>query len=279
LALWRQLDPRNLNNWIPSSTQLFQIVAAAQLLQAQESEQYVAAALAAQGFSPEPAGTLNASMLAGIASDGRDLLSLLQLPTIATKVAIRDGSSVDEAMSAGQSLLQTILRTQVSDAGRVADSVNTIARPETRWVRVLYGETCARCALLAGRVYRAKADFLRHPRCDCYSVPVHTEDNAKEAGLITSPREYFNSLSRDEQDQIFTKAGAEAIRHGADISQVVNARRGMTAAGTTREGTTRRGLAGMRLQGAPRLMPEQIYRDAKSRDEAINLLKKNGYII
>ena len=44
--------------------------------------------------------------------------------------------------------------------------------------------------------------------------------------LRTDPQEYFDSLSPDDQDKYFTKAGAEWIRLGADIGQVVNARRG-----------------------------------------------------
>lgn len=251
-------------------------------MQAQESQQYVAAALAAQGAAAAPEGVLRPDALAGIASDGRDLLSLLQLPMILTKMRIAQGYSVPQAMMSGEALLKSALRTQVSDAGRVADSVNTIARPQTRWVRVLYGETCSRCVVLAGRIYPARADFLRHPKCDCYSVPVETEQNAQDAGLIVDPRSYFDSLSPAEQDRIFTKDGARAIRDGADIAQVVNARRGMYAAGgqlRTREGTTKHGLAGYRLRGGQRLMPEQIYRDAKSRDEAIQLLLQHGYLI
>jgi hypothetical protein len=77
---------------------------------------------------------------------------------------------------------------------------------------------------------------------------------------------------------VFGQAGAAAIRDGADLGQVVNARRGMyTAAGRslTVESTTRRGVA----PGKVRLMPEQIYREARGdRDEAIRLLKRFGYL-
>jgi hypothetical protein len=250
---------------------------------------------------PDAAGQLNPAALAGIASDGRDLLSLLQLPTILTKTAIRDGASVPRAMAIGEEHLQTIVRTQVSDAGRVADSVSTIAREDARWVRVLFGDTCSRCAILAGRIYRAQADFERHPRCDCYSVPVRTVQNAEDAGLITSPRAYFDSLSEAEQDQVFTKAGADSIRHGADISQVVNVRRGaagLAPAGgrltaeekrsissgrlqTTNvfgqevyfstEGTTRRGLYGQRAaQRGAKLKAESA--------ETVTRLSRNGAV-
>ena len=76
---------------------------------------------------------------------------------------------------------------------------------------------------------------------------------------------------------VFTRAGAESIRQGADIAQVVNARSGMyTAAG--RQLTTT--AARIRGQGGIRLMPEQILREAgNDRDEAQRLLKRFGYLI
>jgi hypothetical protein len=96
----------------------------------------------------------------------------------------------------------------------------------------------------------------------------------------TDPKLYFESLSGPEQDRIFTKVGAQAIRDGADIFQVVNARRtkaGMYTAGGlkyTTESTTKRG----RKRG-PRLMPESIYKIAGSdRAEAIRLLRFHGYL-
>ena len=106
---------------------------------------------------------------------------------------------------------------------------------------------------------------------------------------------------------MFTNAGAEAIREGADINQVVNARRGMTKSQSgrlvrdrfgnysTTEGITRRGhayqhlspsrasdvrAAGSRYSRAnrPRMMPETLREVATDRDDFIRLLKANGYI-
>lgn len=90
-----------------------------------------------------------------------------------------------------------------------------------------------------------------------------------------------------EQDRVFGKAGAEAIRAGADIGQVVNARRGMSSAAVfgrevavTNEGTTNRRRFGQKLSTRrPRLMPEQIIAEAKGdRAEAVRLLSLHGYI-
>lgn len=90
---------------------------------------------------------------------------------------------------------------------------------------------------------------------------------------MSDPRAYFATLDEAEQNRIFTNAGAEAIRDGADIGRVVNARRGMTAAGGT---TTTTELAG---RGRVRPMPERIYLEAGgNRDEAVRLLRRFGYL-
>jgi hypothetical protein len=91
---------------------------------------------------------------------------------------------------------------------------------------------------------------------------------------------------------LFTKAGAEAIRHGADMAQVVNARQGITTATAfgqqvraTTVGTTSRGLAGQRLAGTglPRLLPDEIFLQAErlgwDRAKVLNELKRFAYIV
>lgn len=90
----------------------------------------------------------------------------------------------------------------------------------------------------------------------------------------TDPRAYFDSLSAAEQDDLLGKTGAAAAREGADLAKVVNARRGMQTAADGRLYTTE--AAGRR----PRLMPEQIYREAgNDRAEAIRLLRLHGYLL
>lgn len=79
-------------------------------------------------------------------------------------------------------------------------------------------------------------------------------------------------------------AEKRALAEGADLSQVVNARRGSQGL-TTTEGATRRGLAGQRLgaqrgRRATRLTPEGIYTSAgDDRAEAIRLLREHGYLL
>ncbi len=103
-------------------------------------------------------------------------------------------------------------------------------------------------------------------------------------------------MSRADQDRIFTKAGAQAIRDGADMSRVVNARRGMETAARAQGGTggrlTTRDVFGRQLATTTeavtkrginrqiRLMPEEVYRIAgDNRDEALRLLRVHGYLI
>lgn len=62
--------------------------------------------------------------------------------------------------------------------------------------------------------------------CDCRHIPC---PEAVADDLTTDPRAYFDSLSGPEQERIFTRSGAKAIRDGADMGRVVNARRGMSS--------------------------------------------------
>jgi hypothetical protein len=299
--------------------------------------------LDAQGVTAPRVGNVAATAFSGVASDGRPLETLLMGPVIATKQAIAHGATIPRAMATGQARLEMTLRTQVADAGRVADGVAIAARPDIGYVRMLIPPgDCSRCVVLTGKVYRYNVGFERHPNCNCIHVPARGEEAALSEGLVSDPKAFFDSLPESEQDKTFTKAGAQAIRDGADMNQVVNARRGangMAPAGAritkaeklaiqggraklrattvfgqevfiTSEGTTKRGLAGKRLidQGGrlrvenagtvtrnskdgtvqrtvrrnrvqtPRLMPESIYQLAETREEAVRLLQRFGYI-
>lgn len=286
---WSRVDPDNIaGSWGQVSPEVAVAVAGAQRAAASQADGYLDKVLGEQGLSPASMGGVNPAAFAGIASDGRPLDSLIRQPAIGTLVAIGSGHGVPRSLAMGGAALDMIVRTQVADAGRGADQVALTARPSVDgYTRLLVPPSCSRCAILAGRWYPYSAGFQRHPRCDCRHIPA-TEDVAGD--LTTNPRVYFNSLTQAEQDRIFTRSGAQAIRDGADMNQVVNARRGMsTAAGpsgrrrlardpsgafVTRESTTRRGVA----PGQRRLMPEQIHEQARSRDEAIELLRANGYL-
>lgn len=285
--LWRQVAPARIaDSWRALIPRLLVVLVGAQQAAAGRSDDYLDAVLGAQDIPSQPRGRTDPRALSRIASDGRDLTGLLYRPVVSTLVGVRDGVAVDRALATGYADLEMIVRTQVADAGRVADQVALTARPAaTGYVRMVVGRTCSRCIVLAGQFYRWNTGFERHPRCDCVHVPA-AEDTGDD--IRTDPKAIFEGMSTTEQNRVFTKAGAEAVRTGADINQVVNVRRGMyTASGErrTRVGATRRGLAGQRLgarSGRPaiRLMPEEIFRQANGdRDDAIRLLRQHGYII
>jgi hypothetical protein len=253
--------------------------------------QIAAAMLAA----PEVANTANlppapvvASAFAGVSSSGRSLAGLLFAPTFVTIAALAlHHAAHKRALAAGAASLDMIVRTQVADAHRVATGVAIAATPElVGYERVVHLPACGRCIVLAGKVYRWSHGFARHPRCDCTMIPV-TRAQYREHNLTNHPRALFDQMDEAQQRKAFTVAGAQAIRDGADISQVVNARQGMQKAGQvliTTSGATRRGTAGKRLgaqRGGPavRLMPESIYAAASSRAEALSQLKAHGYIL
>jgi hypothetical protein len=274
--VWSQLDPGDLSgSWAASVGRLALAVAAVQLVAAREADSYVTAALEEQGVDADSAGVVVPAAFAGMAADGRRLDGLLASALVDTKQAIGRGAQVAEAMARGRSTLDMLVATTIQDTGRAAVSTAITARPQvTGYVRMVNPPSCARCAILAGRWYRWNQGFLRHPRCDCRHAPA-LEDAAGD--LTTDPRRLFDA----KQIRGLSDVDAKAIRDGADISQVVNMRRGglYTADGMqfTREGTTRQGLTGSRTLGR-RLTPETIYRLASDRAEAIGLLRRHGYI-
>lgn len=307
---WRQLDSRNLTeSWALLSPRMLAVVSAGQTAAASGAEAYTQRATVMQGVRPEPAGAIAASAFAGYASDGRDLASLLYLPVIDTKEAIASGASTSDALNIGERTLRMLVDTEVADAGRAADGVGITAnRALTGYIRTISGGACGRCALLAGARYAYNTGFQRHPHCHCTHVPIVGRGHHGRPPATLDPKAYFNSLTRAQQNKAFTVGGARAIRDGADIGQVVNARRGVSTVGswvesgvthrgrlassgtgsvsTTSIGTSRRSLAGRRLREAGargrqvrRLTPEAIYRLASTRDEAIQLLYRHGYIV
>jgi hypothetical protein len=269
--LWRLVDAQRITgSWGALLPQALTELGTSQATAAAAAGTYVDDALEAQGAAPAVAGRVAVEAFAGIASDGRPLATLLLQPSITALRQIEQGASPARALAMGRFSLDMITRTQVADAGRVAVGTAIAARPEVRgYVRMIVGKTCSRCLILAGRRYAWNAGFKRHPRCDCRHVPV-AEDVPGD--VRTDPDAYVASLDRAEQDDLLGKDGAEAVRNGADLAAVVNARRGMyTADGRqyTREAANRQ---------RRRLMPEQIFREAKDRDDAIRLLRLHGYI-
>lgn len=280
--MWDRVDPsRILDTWTTQTANVLEAFTAIQLLAAEEGAAYTAATLDAQGIRAAPDAQMVPSALVGWASDGRPLETLLEAPARVALEQLDKGMPEEKALHAGRVSVERIARTQIADTGRAAAGIDVATRNGVGWVRMVNPPVCSRCLILAGRIYRWSDGFQRHPNCDCVHVATSVSA-ARREGLVDDPNDYFRSLSREQQDQLLGKAGAEAVRDGADMNQVVNARRGMTEAGTTTEGTTARGFASRRLASTGmtvRFTPERIYREAISRTDALRLLRLHGYII
>jgi hypothetical protein len=206
--------------------------------------------------------------------------------------------------------LERLILSEVADAGRTASQVEFVSRPDWQnYVRMLNPPSCARCTILAGRIYRDLDWFERHPLCDCVMVPVQNWESAHDAGLISSAQDAFDRGEvatyrtmpdgSKRREPGLSKADMQAIEDGANPVEVVNATRGLNAPGitaalrtevfgrkvkATTEGTTKR--AAWRKANPTRLVrlrPEAIYQlvDANyggDRDQAIRLLAVYGYI-
>ncbi|MGP9528589.1 hypothetical protein [Glutamicibacter sp. AOP5-A2-18] len=262
------------------TTGLLTVVSSAQLANATAGASYSADALAEQGLYEPPQAFVNPSAFAGVAADGRTLEGLLYSTAPYVKNLIAGGMTPSLAMTAGSKHIEMLTKTTVADAGRGAAGVDIATRKNTGYVRMLNPPSCSRCSVLAGKFYRWNAGFRRHPGCDCVHVASTQKaiDAGASEGLIHDPYEYFNGLSEAEQDRAYTKAGAQAIRDGGDLFQVVNSRRGMKPGGlVTTEGTSRRGNFGR--GNGPRLTPEGIYSQNLSRADTLKALERNGYIL
>ncbi|WP_372672983.1 hypothetical protein [Amycolatopsis kentuckyensis] len=275
LRSWRRMTPDFEVSYSRIAAQLFDTVVQGQREMAREAADYIPAVLDETGQvrAADAIARVSTAPLIGVAGDGRALDSLLYQAIIRAKTRVGEGETARQALRGSGEWLSKAVGTVLSDTGRAAERLEVAVRPISTYVRMLNPPSCSRCVLLAGKVYRSSTAFLRHPGCDCRHIP---SPESVDGDLLVSPRGYFDSLNAADQDRIFTKAGAEAIRAGADIAQVVNARRGASGLApaarltadekraissgrltptrvfgrdifVTTEGTTRRGLAGQRL--------------------------------
>jgi hypothetical protein len=273
---WRRVSPADLSgSWVRSIAGLQPALEEVQFQAAVIGAGYGASTLAAQGTYAAPKTFVDPSGFVGSAPDGRSLSGLLYSPVTQVKASIAAGVDPARALLVGRGLLDRNVQTMVADTGRAAASVDIASRPGVGYVRMLNPPSCPRCVVLAGKFFRWNTGFQRHPRCDCRHIP--SKENIA-GDVTTDPYEYFHSLSKIDQDKWFTPSGAQAIRDGSDIFQVVNSRRGLQPGGlVTKEGTSRAGNFGRGRP--PRLTPEGIYSQGLPRDETLRLLERNGYIL
>lgn len=257
-----------------------------QLLAAQKAVAAIAAEVAGVPFDVMgdlPRGvqpvTLPAAFI-GVTADGNKLDNYVAAVLADMAAELENGALFRDLMWE----MEQLVASEVADAGRSAAGVEIWNAPLwDNYVRVLNPPSCADCVILAGRIYKDNEGFDRHPNCDCEHWPVETWGDAEAAGLVTSPMDAFDRGLVTG----LTQAEEAAIRAGADISAVINSRRGkrkVTVGGQrlkiTTAGTTRRAAWRKNHPNLPyRLRPESIYKIAgEDRAELLRLLKVYGYI-
>lgn len=224
-GIWRSRFGSSFEaSWRTSGALLVAVLTEAQRKAAESAAAYVPDLLAETG-QPQSSVRINPAAFAGVASDGRPLDSLVYQSVVATGTAYNAGATVPEALAVGERFLSLVATLQVQDAGRAATSTSLASNKRLfGYTRFLNPPSCQRCAVLAGRTYRYSRGFQRHPKCDCIMLPVQSSEWAKAEGFVMDPTEQLDSI-RD-----LTKAQRQAIADGADLSQVVNAKRGMWSA-------------------------------------------------
>lgn len=278
LAAWGEVAPGAISEtWEPLLPTVTVAVTSAQISAAESSLVSYRDMAVKTGQYRLPRAFVDPDSVAGESSDGGDLEAALYVPAIRAKQAISTGAAPAPAMRAVQSEFRMLVGSLVADSGRKAATALNATRFTGGYVRMLNPPSCSRCAILAGRWFRWNDGFQRHPQCDCVHIPAKSGDWARDEGFVSDPYEYFESLSEADQARLFGKSNARAIRDGADIFQVENAKRGMAIDGqTTTASTSRRGI--YRGRGA-RLTPDAIYRTAGTRTNALKMLEEYGYVL
>lgn len=267
-------------------------VTAAQYENAAAAETYVHAAAAMQGAASTDVPRIAPT---GLLSATEDVERWLRAPIAHLARLVVSGADFRTASTVALSTLLRQTTTLAQDAGREATGVGIAVHPGLDgYFRKLRTPSCSRCAVLAGAYYKHSEGFLRHPKCDCVHVPAAKPyDDAAFDSTEAIRRGQITGLSEAERTAI--------LDHGADVSQVINARRkgavsltqmfGQTVE-TTTSGTSVRGLAGKTLgdlqtQGGryrvakrARLTPDEIFRQADG-DKALarRLLERNAYVV
>ncbi len=272
--LWKALGVGDFDqSWGTISPHVLSLLMAGQLSAAREAIAYVPAVLAEQNIPDEPSAVANPQAVVGVAGSGAPLDALMAAPVITTRVGLANGLPMKAAQAAGGKLLDGIVQTQIVDASRAIESVATVVRPAIHgYVRHLSLPSCDRCAVLAGKFFRWNAGFSRHLHCDCFHVAT-TEQVADD--LTTDPVAAIKAGQVHGLSVADTKA---IVDDGADPSQVINAKRGMSTAQVfgQRAKVTTAGVG----KGQIRLRPETIYQLAgDDRIEAVRLLHHFGYLL
>ncbi|WP_134663988.1 hypothetical protein [Amycolatopsis sp. CFH S0078] len=311
---WREVAPDRLPGVYPTAILpvFVSAVTAGQIYAAALADPFVGQALS--GTDESAAASVLPASFGGVTAGGMSVEWLAGALHVWLLENLLGGASTMDVHQAGLRRALTYVSTEINDAGRSAVQVAETAHPGAAGhERVVKLPACDRCVVLAGKFYRYSTGFLRHPRCDCTMVPVSREE-WRDGRPENEPTALFHAMSEAEQNRRFGTANAEVIRMGGDISQVVNARRGMATVKVfgrnmqiTTTGTTKRALYGgyeirpdgslrrrsdaelakepgrrYRTTKAPRLTPGEIFRLGDEfgwgRDELVRQLRRYAYL-
>lgn len=250
---WRTM--RTLDDWPNVATRLTLMVQA----------NMIAAARFSAGEAVDALGSdakVNPAAWGRSASDGRPLDSLLYSGVVHARTLYGSGRTDEQIMAAGLAWVQNIIGTQVNDTARSASGAVMTATPNAGWIRYVNVPCCQRCAVLAGKWFRWNEGFRRHPSCRCMHRPAKSRD---------IPAGWAQAV-HDEDIHDLTEAQRKALAEGADRNRVLNAYRGTnsTSERLAMHSTSERGGV---------LTPEGIYARSKSREEAVELLRRYGFLL
>lgn len=279
LAAWREVSPNAISEtWAPAIPAVTVAVTSAQISAAESALWANGGVRVATGQYELPVAFADPESFAGQTSSGGDLESALQVPAIRAKQAIGNGAAPSVALRSVRKEFEQIIGAMVADTGRQAATAGNATHFTGGYVRMLNPPSCSICVILAGRWYRWNKGFERHLGCDCVHIPSKDGTWARDEGFVSDPYDYFNSLPESEQARIFGKDSASAIRDGADIFQVQNAKRGR---GKDKMSTTAStGRRGIYRGTGQRLTPDGIYaRAGGDRDKALRMLEEYGYVL
>lgn len=255
--LWRGMDDDFDQSWSSIRPAVVSMVAAGRRAAVTSAVPYTDALLAETGQVHAAVGVLAPAAFLSSAPDGREMGSLLDESVVKAKVAVGAGATVGEALAQSGRWLSMATLSTLADTRRMVYQADIVQRPTlTGYVRMLNMPSCDRCIMLAGKWFRWNEGFQRHPRCDCTHIP-GAENVVGDAR--TDPYKAFESMSGDEQERVFGRSEARAIREGADIYAVVN--------------------QSVRKLPTANSAIDRIFRTAGTRSNAIRMLREQGFVL
>lgn len=264
-------------SWTGLAPEVFATVIAGQLAAADSGLAYVPAVLAEQSIAAPEVAAVNPQRFMGAAPDGRPLETLLHGAVYEAKTRVGNGATTTQALTIAGSWLQDVVMDSVREANRQAVASSYTTRPAVQgWVRMLNPPSCKFCIVLAGKFFRWNQGFQSHPECDCRHIPTK---EALAGDLTIDPYAYFHGLTEKEQNRLFGKNDAQAIRDGGDIYRIVNTRgRGLADNVLKNTPGHNRGWQSRRWDSPSLMTIDDVYAAARNREHAIELMRENGFI-